>query len=92
MALMTLDRHVVEINHTAEVITGYSVDEMRQIDPAVLALPEDRYLDRESVPGNNRGRAADHIRWRNATAAKTAEVLGAFELLVGATPTASRST
>jgi PAS domain S-box-containing protein len=47
MALMTLDRHVVEINHTAEVITGYSVEEMRQMDPAVLALSEDRYLDRE---------------------------------------------
>jgi PAS domain S-box-containing protein len=47
MALMTLDRHVVEINHTAEVITGYSVEEMRLIDPAELALSEDRYLDRE---------------------------------------------
>jgi PAS domain S-box-containing protein len=47
MALMTLDRHVVEINHTAEVITGYSVEEMRLMDPAELALSEDRYLDRE---------------------------------------------
>jgi PAS domain S-box-containing protein len=47
MALMTLDRHVVEINHTAELITGYSVEEMRLMDPAELALSDDRYRDRE---------------------------------------------
>jgi len=46
MALMTLDRHILQLNQASERITGYSLEEMRQIDPSELAHPDDRFLDR----------------------------------------------
>jgi PAS domain S-box-containing protein len=47
MSLMSLDRHVLQVNRAAERITGYSVSELINVNPALLAHPEDRYLDRE---------------------------------------------
>lgn len=47
MSLMSLDRHVLQVNRAAERITGYSVSELTNANPALLAHPEDRYLDRE---------------------------------------------
>jgi PAS domain S-box-containing protein len=48
MALMTLDRQLLQINQTAARLIGYSVEEARQLNPSDLALPDDRELDRES--------------------------------------------
>ncbi len=45
VALMTLDRKIVQINPTASRITGYSSEEMVQINPSDLVVPEDRLLD-----------------------------------------------
>ncbi len=44
MALSTLDRHILQINHTAEQIIGYTFEEMRDMNPVNLAIPEDRQI------------------------------------------------
>lgn len=47
VALMSLDRRILQINPTVTQITGYSAEEMAQINPTELVVEEDRYLDRE---------------------------------------------
>lgn len=47
VALMSLDRRILQINPTVTQITGYSAEEMTQINPTELVVEEDRYLDRE---------------------------------------------
>lgn len=47
MALMSKDRKVLQINQAAERITGYSISELVNINPAMLAHPDDRYIDGE---------------------------------------------
>ncbi len=47
MALMTLDRHIVQINPTVTRITGYSPEEIFAINPSDMVIEEDRYIDRE---------------------------------------------
>lgn len=47
VALMTLDRRILQINPTVTLITGYSAEEMAGIDPTMLVYEEDRLLDRE---------------------------------------------
>ena len=44
---MTLDRRIVQINPTAERLTGYTPEEIAGINPSDLVVTEDRYLDRE---------------------------------------------
>ncbi len=47
VSLMTLDRHIVQINPTVTRITGYNAAEIGAINPSDLAVEEDRFLDRE---------------------------------------------
>ena len=47
VAVMTLDRRIIQINQRATELTGYSLEELADIDPAGLAMEEDRYVDRE---------------------------------------------
>lgn len=47
VALMTLDRRIVQINPTVTRITGYSAKEMAGMDPSEMVFEEDRALDRE---------------------------------------------
>lgn len=47
VALMTLDRHIVQINPTVTRITGYSPQEMFAINPSDMVIEEDRFIDRE---------------------------------------------
>ncbi len=47
VAVMTLDRRIVQINPTAERLTGYTPEEIAGINPSDLVVEEDRYLDRE---------------------------------------------
>ncbi len=47
VALMTLDRHIVQINPTVTRITGYSAEEMAGMDPSGMVFEEDRTLDRD---------------------------------------------
>ena len=45
IAVMTLQRRLIAINATAERIIGYKLEELQNIDPRTLAVPEDRPLD-----------------------------------------------
>ncbi|MFZ6030649.1 MAG: PAS domain S-box protein [Chloroflexota bacterium] len=47
VAVMTLDRRIVQVNQTATRLTGYTPEEMNAINPSMLAIEEDRYIDRE---------------------------------------------
>jgi PAS domain S-box-containing protein len=47
VALMTLDRHILQINPTVTRITGYSAEEIANFDPSEMVVVEDRFLDRE---------------------------------------------
>jgi PAS domain S-box-containing protein len=47
VALMSLDRRIVQINPTVTEITGYSAEEMAAINPSELVLEEDRAIDGE---------------------------------------------
>jgi PAS domain S-box-containing protein len=45
VAVMGLDRRPIAFNATTEKIIGYNAEEMRDIDPRLLAVPEDRNID-----------------------------------------------
>ena len=47
MALMSRDRKVLQINQAAERITGYPLSELMNLNPSMLAHPDDRDLDHE---------------------------------------------
>jgi PAS domain S-box-containing protein len=47
VSLMTLDRHIVQINPKVTEITGYSPEEMYTVNPSDLVLEPDRFLDRD---------------------------------------------
>jgi PAS domain S-box-containing protein len=50
IAVMGLDRRALEINPVAEKIVGYSAEELYNMDPRKLALPEDFGVDSELFP------------------------------------------
>lgn len=45
IAVMTLDRRPIAFNPLTEKIVGYTFEEMKTIDPRMLAVPEDREVD-----------------------------------------------
>ena len=47
IAVLSLDRQSLTFNPVTQRIIGYTEEEMKQISPLDLAVPEDRYLDRE---------------------------------------------
>jgi PAS domain S-box-containing protein len=47
VAIMTLDRRIVQINPTVTRITGYSPEEIFAINPSDMVVEEDRYIDRD---------------------------------------------
>jgi len=47
VAVMGLNRRPLAFNATAEKIIGYSFEEIKNTDPRLLALPEDRGMDNE---------------------------------------------
>lgn len=47
VAVMTLDRRIIQINQRAADLTGYPLEELAEIDPSELTMEEDRYVDRE---------------------------------------------
>jgi PAS domain S-box-containing protein len=50
IAVMGLDRRALEVNPVAEKIVGYSAEELYNIDPRSLALPEDLGVDGNLFP------------------------------------------
>ena len=47
VALMTLDRRIVQVNPTVTRLTGYAAEEMTGFDPSHMIYEPDRYVDRE---------------------------------------------
>jgi PAS domain S-box-containing protein len=47
VAVMTLGRRPIAFNAATQRIIGYTAEELKDIDPRSLALPEDRDMDRE---------------------------------------------
>jgi PAS domain S-box-containing protein len=47
IAVMTLERRPLAFNSTTERIIGYKLDELQNVDPRLLAVPEDRAMDIE---------------------------------------------
>jgi PAS domain S-box-containing protein len=47
VAVMSFDRRILQVNQTACRLTGLSAEEMRSINPSLLAVEEDRYIDQE---------------------------------------------
>lgn len=45
VAVMTLGRRPIAFNATTEKIIGYNVEELREVDPRLLAVSEDRGID-----------------------------------------------
>src|SRR4030095_1617876 len=45
VAVMTLGRRPIAFNAATERIIGYKMDEIQDIDPRMLAVPEDRGMD-----------------------------------------------
>jgi len=45
VAVMSLDRRPIAFNSATERIIGYSAEELRDVDPRLLAVPEDRAMD-----------------------------------------------
>lgn len=45
VAIMSLDRRLIDQNATAEHIFGYSTEDLHDIDPRSLAIPEDQEID-----------------------------------------------
>jgi PAS domain S-box-containing protein len=61
IALTTLDRRILAINQAAVRLTGYPMDEMMQINPVDLALPEDRELGAEEFRELLEGKRNDYV-------------------------------
>ena len=45
VAVMSLERRPISFNAATERIVGYTADELQNIDPRLLAVPEDRGMD-----------------------------------------------
>jgi PAS domain S-box-containing protein len=64
VAVMGLDRRAIAINSTAESIVGYSIEELRLIDPRSLALSEDRGIDNSLFPELIEGKRNSYVMER----------------------------
>jgi PAS domain S-box-containing protein len=47
IAIMSLERRPIAFNHVTEQIVGYKLEEIQNVDPRLLAVPEDRPMDNE---------------------------------------------
>jgi PAS domain S-box-containing protein len=47
IAIMSLKRQPIAFNPVSERIVGYSADELQNVDPSTLAIPEDQGIDTE---------------------------------------------
>jgi PAS domain S-box-containing protein len=64
VAVMTLDRRPIAFNATTEKIIGYNAEEMRNIDPKLLAVPEDRGMDTELFQELIEGKRSSYVMER----------------------------
>jgi len=64
VAVMGLDRRPIEFNATTERIIGYNAEEMQNIDPRALAVPEDRGIDTNLFPELVEGKRNSYVMER----------------------------
>jgi PAS domain S-box-containing protein len=64
VAVMNLDRRPIAINAAAEEIVGYSLAELRDIDPRTLAVAEDRGIDAQLFPELIEGKRDSYVMER----------------------------
>jgi PAS domain S-box-containing protein len=64
IALMDLDRRALDVNPVTERIVGYSAEELRDVDPRDLALPEDLHVDDELFPELISGKRNSYVMER----------------------------
>jgi PAS domain S-box-containing protein len=64
VAVMTLGRRPIAFNAASERIIGYGIDEIRDIDPRTLAIPEDREMDIVLVQELMEGRRNSYVMER----------------------------
>ena len=64
IALMSLDRQALEVNPVTERIIGYNAEELKDIDPRGLALPEDINVDAEMFPELISGKRNSYVMER----------------------------
>ena len=95
VAVMGLDRRPIAFNATTEQIIGYNAEEMRNIDPRSLAVPEDRSMDndlfkeliegkRNSYVMERRYRHNDgHIFWARINYSLVRDLNGNPDYLIG---------
>lgn len=64
VAVMTLGRRPIAFNAATERIIGYNIDEIRDIDPRSLAIPEDRSMDIELFQELIEGKRSSYVMER----------------------------
>ena len=64
VAVMALDRRPIAFNATTEKIIGYNAEEMRNIEPRSLAVPEDREMDNQLFQDLINGRRNSYVMER----------------------------
>jgi PAS domain S-box-containing protein len=64
IAVMTLERRPIAFNSTTERIIGYKLDELQNVDPRLLAVPEDRAMDMELFPELIEGKRNSYVMER----------------------------
>jgi PAS domain S-box-containing protein len=61
VAVMTLDRRIVQVNPTTARLTGYSAEELMTVNPSALAVEADRLVDREMFDDLVAGRRSQYL-------------------------------
>lgn len=64
IAVMTLERRPIAFNATTERIIGYTLNELQNVDPRLLAVPEDRPIDSELFPELIEGKRNSYVMER----------------------------
>ena len=64
VAVMTLGRRPLAFNAATERIIGYKMDELQNMDPRMLAVPEDRSMDVELFQELVEGKRASYVMER----------------------------
>jgi PAS domain S-box-containing protein len=95
IALTGLDRKIIQVNEAAARITGYSLDELMNIHPAELSIPQDRFIGQEQlqemIAGKREGmiverrflRKDGRIFWGRVTYSMVRDVNGTPLYLIG---------
>ena len=95
VAVMTLERRPIAFNTTTEKIIGYNAEEMQNVDPKSLAIPEDRNMDdrwfkelidgkRDSYVMERRYRHKDgHVFWARINYSLVRDLDGKPDDLIG---------